>query len=586
MSHHLTQKVLFCVVDAISLLDDNKHKHKEFLTAMANGGKILIDCLLALGAKRGFGIPGESYLAILDALFDKKEDFEFILCRNEGGASFMASAYGKLMHEPGLCFVTRGPGAMNAAIGVHTAKQDSSPMILFVGQIGTQMKGREAFQEIDYESAFNDVAKWTVEINDVDRIPEIIARAWFTAISGRPGPVVVALPENILTKNSSASPLTSAIVVEKTVPSSTSIDKVDRLLTESDFPLIIIGGTNWDRSGQNALKEFAESSKIPVITAFRYQDQFDNFSPAFCGEAGVGMPSHVRNLIKKSDLILAINIRFGEMTTDAYSLLDVPVPHQKLIHVHTSERELGKIYQPDIAIQANPNEFSICLSRVLGSWGIWFSNARENYLASLVAPEQPSDVDMGIVMKYLQKVLPSDVIITNGAGNFAVWPNKFFQFGAGSRLLAPQSGAMGYGVPAAIAAKATFPDRTVVCFAGDGDFQMTCQELATAAQAQIFPIILIVNNATYGTIRVHQEKNYPGRVSCTDIVNPDFIGLAQSFGFLGISVKTTDEFFTAFNQALNSKNGAVLDLHVSSESLVPSQSLSEIRQRALNNQKD
>ena len=343
MSHHLTQKVLFCVVDAISLLDDNKHKHKEFLTAMANGGKILIDCLLALGAKRGFGIPGESYLAILDALFDKKEDFEFILCRNEGGASFMASAYGKLMHEPGLCFVTRGPGAMNAAIGVHTAKQDSSPMILFVGQIGTQMKGREAFQEIDYESAFNDVAKWTVEINDVDRIPEIIARAWFTAISGRPGPVVVALPENILTKNSSASPLTSAIVVEKTVPSSTSIDKVDRLLTESDFPLIIIGGTNWDRSGQNALKEFAESSKIPVITAFRYQDQFDNFSPAFCGEAGVGMPSHVRNLIKKSDLILAINIRFGEMTTDAYSLLDVPVPHQKLIHVHTSERELGKI---------------------------------------------------------------------------------------------------------------------------------------------------------------------------------------------------------------------------------------------------
>ena len=274
------------------------------------------------------------------------------------------------------------------------------------------------------------------------------------------------------------------------------------------------------------------------------------------------------------------------MTTDAYSLLDVPVPHQKLIHVHTSERELGKIYQPDIAIQANPNEFSICLSRVLGSWGIWFSNARENYLASLVAPEQPSDVDMGIVMEYLQKVLPSDVIITNGAGNFAVWPNKFFQFGAGSRLLAPQSGAMGYGVPAAIAAKATFPDRTVVCFAGDGDFQMTCQELATAAQAKIFPIILIVNNATYGTIRVHQEKNYPGRVSCTDIVNPDFIGLAQSFGFLGISVKTTDEFFTAFNQALNSKNGAVLDLHVSSESLVPSQSLSEIRQRALNNQKD
>ena len=551
---------------------------------MAIGGKILIDCLLALGAKRGFGIPGESYLAVLDALYDKKEDFDFILCRNEGGASFMASAYGKLTQEPGLCFVTRGPGAMNAAIGVHTAKQDSSPMILFVGQVSIKMKGREAFQEIDYETAFKDIAKWTVEINDVDRIPEIISRAWFAAISGRPGPVVVALPENILTQESSASALTKAIFVEKAVPSSASIDNVDRLLSECNRPLIIIGGSTWDELGQDALKDFAETSRIPVIAAFRYQDQFDNFSNAFCGEAGVGMPAHVRELIKKSDLVLAINIRFGEMTTDAYSLLDVPVPSQKLIHVHTSENELGKIYQPDIAIQANPNEFSKCLKRVSGSWDTWFSNAREKYLASLAAPEQPSDVDMGIVMNYLQKVLPSDVIITNGAGNFAVWPNKFFQFGAGSRLLAPQSGAMGYGVPAAIAAKAAFPDRTVICFAGDGDFQMTCQELATAAQAQIFPIILIVNNATYGTIRVHQEKNYPGRVSCTDIVNPDFIGLAQSFGFLGISVKTTDEFSAAFSQALSSENGAVLDLHVSSESLVPRQSLSEIRQMALNNQ--
>ena len=551
---------------------------------MAIGGKILIDCLLAHGAERGFGIPGESYLAVLDALYDKKEDFDFILCRNEGGASFMASAYGKLTQEPGLCFVTRGPGAMNAAIGVHTAKQDSSPMILFVGQIGINMKGREAFQEIDYETAFKDIAKWTVEINDVDRIPEIISRAWFTAISGRPGPVVVALPENILTQESSAAALTKAIFVEKAVPSRASIYNVERLLSECNRPLIIIGGSTWDEPGQDALKDFAETSRIPVIAAFRYQDQFDNFSNAFCGEAGVGMPAHVRELIKKSDLILAINIRFGEMTTDAYSLLDVPVPSQKLIHVHTSENELGKIYQPDIAIQANPNEFSKCLTRVSGRWDTWFSNARESYLASLVAPEQPSDVDMGIVMNYLQNVLPSDVIITNGAGNFAVWPNKFFQFGAGSRLLAPQSGAMGYGVPAAIAAKAAFPDRTVICFAGDGDFQMTCQELATAAQAQIFPIILIVNNATYGTIRVHQEKNYPGRVSCTDIVNPDFIGLAQSFGFLGISVKTTDEFSAAFSQALCSENGAVLDLHVSSESLVPRQSLSEIRQMALNNQ--
>ena len=551
---------------------------------MATGGEILIDCLLALGSKKAFGIPGESYLAVLDAIYDKREDFDFILCRNEGGAAFMASAHGKLTQEPGLCFVTRGPGAMNAAIGVHTARQDSSPMILFVGQVGTALKGREAFQEIDYETAFRDVAKWSVEINEADRIPEIISRAWLTAVSGRPGPVVVALPEDILTDETDALPLISPVHIEKGVPVSETIEKVQFALSDCKRPLIIIGSSTWSQSGQNALKSFAESSKIPVVAAFRYQDQFDNFSSAFCGEAGVGMPSHVRELIVASDLIIAINIRFGEMTTDAYSLLKVPIPDQKLIHVHSAESELGKIYLPDIAIHADPNEFSRCLENVSSRWEDWFSSARRKYLDSLIAPKQPSMVDMGLVMQYLQKVLPSDVIITNGAGNFAVWPNKFYQFAGYSRLLAPQSGAMGYGVPAAIAAKSAFPNRTVVCFAGDGDFQMTCQELSTAAQIGIFPIILILNNSSYGTIRVHQEKNYPGRVSCTDIVNPNFTALAESFGFLGLRVGTTDEFYVAFESALNSERGAVLDLNVSSESLVPRQSLSDIRKNALNNQ--
>ena len=551
---------------------------------MATGGEILIDCLLALGSKKAFGIPGESYLAVLDAIYDKREDFDFILCRNEGGAAFMASAHGKLTQEPGLCFVTRGPGAMNAAIGVHTARQDSSPMILFVGQVGTALKGREAFQEIDYETAFRDVAKWSVEINEADRIPEIISRAWLTAVSGRPGPVVVALPEDILTDETDALPLISPVHIEKGVPVSETIEKVQFALSDCKRPLIIIGSSTWSQSGQNALKSFAESSKIPVVAAFRYQDQFDNFSSAFCGEAGVGMPAHVRELIVASDLIIAINIRFGEMTTDAYSLLKVPIPDQKLIHVHSAESELGKIYLPDIAIHADPNEFSRCLENVSGRWKDWFSSARRNYLDSLIAPKQPSMVDMGLVMQYLQKVLPSDVIITNGAGNFAVWPNKFYQFAGYSRLLAPQSGAMGYGVPAAIAAKSAFPNRTVVCFAGDGDFQMTCQELSTAAQIGIFPIILILNNSSFGTIRVHQEKNYPGRVSCTDIVNPNFTALAESFGFLGLRVGTTDEFYVAFESALNSERGAVLDLNVSSESLVPRQSLSDIRKNALNNQ--
>ena len=551
---------------------------------MATGGEILIDCLLALGSKKAFGIPGESYLAVLDAIYDKREDFDFILCRNEGGAAFMASAHGKLTQEPGLCFVTRGPGAMNAAIGVHTARQDSSPMILFVGQVGTALKGREAFQEIDYETAFRDVAKWSVEINEADRIPEIISRAWLTAVSGRPGPVVVALPEDILTDETDALPLISPVHIEKGVPVSETIEKVQFALSDCKRPLIIIGSSTWSQSGQNALKSFAESSKIPVVAAFRYQDQFDNFSSAFCGEAGVGMPAHVRELIVASDLIIAINIRFGEMTTDAYSLLKVPIPDQKLIHVHSAESELGKIYLPDIAIHADPNEFSRCLENVSSRWEDWFSSARRKYLDSLIAPKQPSMVDMGLVMQYLQKVLPSDVIITNGAGNFAVWPNKFYQFADSSRLLAPQSGAMGYGVPAAIAAKSAFPNRTVVCFAGDGDFQMTCHELSTAAQIGIFPIILILNNSTYGTIRVHQEKNYPGRVSCTDIVNPNFTALAESFGFLGLRVGTTDEFYVAFESALNSERGAVLDLNVSSESLVPRQSLSDIRKNALNNQ--
>ena len=551
---------------------------------MATGGEILIDCLLALGSKKAFGIPGESYLAVLDAIYDKREDFDFILCRNEGGAAFMASAHGKLTQEPGLCFVTRGPGAMNAAIGVHTARQDSSPMILFVGQVGTALKGREAFQEIDYETAFRDIAKWSVEINEADRIPEIISRAWLTAVSGRPGPVVVALPEDILTDETDALPLISPVHIEKGVPVSETIEKVQFALSDCKRPLIIIGSSTWSQAGQNALKSFAESSKIPVVAAFRYQDQFDNFSSAFCGEAGVGMPAHVRELIVASDLIIAINIRFGEMTTDAYSLLKVPIPDQKLIHVHSAESELGKIYLPDIAIHADPNEFSRCLENVSSRWEDWFSSARRKYLDSLIAPKQPSMVDMGLVMQYLQKVLPSDVIITNGAGNFAVWPNKFYQFAGYSRLLAPQSGAMGYGVPAAIAAKSAFPNRTVVCFAGDGDFQMTCQELSTAAQIGIFPIILILNNSSYGTIRVHQERNYPGRVSCTDIVNPNFTALAESFGFLGLRVGTTDEFYVAFESALNSERGAVLDLNVSSESLVPRQSLSDIRKNALNNQ--
>ena len=548
---------------------------------MRNGGQVLVESLVALGASKAFGVPGESYLAVLDALHDWHGKLDFVLCRNEGGAAFMASAWGKLTSQPGICFVTRGPGATNASIGVHTAMQDSSPMILFVGQVGTDMKGREAFQEIDYRAVFGSMAKWAVEIDQVDRIPEILSRAWTTALSGRPGPVVVALPEDMLTSLTAAKPLSRPALVIEPAPHPRAVAEALDLLRKARRPLILLGGTNWTAEGRKALQAFAEASDIPAVVAFRYQDQFDNNSPAFVGEAGVGMLPHVRELVRDSDVLVAVNIRFGEMTTDGYTLLSVPVPTQTLIHVHGSDREIGKVYQPALGIHAGPNAFAAALAPVKGGWGEWRSRARAAYEASFEAPAQPSPVDMASVAAHLRKVLPEDVILTNGAGNFTVWPNKFFRYGAKARLLAPQAGAMGYGVPAAIAAKIAFPGRTVVCFAGDGDFQMNCQELATAMQVDARPIILIVNNGIYGTIRAHQERHYPGRVSGTTMLSPDFAALARAYGFHGERVSRTEDFPAAFERALASRSGAVLDLDVSPEALTPRQTLSQMREAAL-----
>ena len=548
---------------------------------MRNGGSLLVECLMALGATRSFGVPGESYLAVLDALHDTKGQLDYTLCRHEGGAAFMAAAYGKLTQSPGICFVTRGPGATNASIGVHTAMQDSAPMLLFVGQVGTDMKGREAFQEIDYRAVFGSMAKWAVEIDEVDRLPEIVARAWHLAVSGRPGPVVLALPENMLTQAASAPALKAPPRMSEPAPSRAILSDVEAILQHASRPLILVGGANWTGAGRAALQRFAETSDIPVLAAFRYQDQFDNHAPVFSGEAGVGMPPHARRLIREADTLLAINVRFGEMTTDGYTLLDVPHPKQRLIHVHPSDGELGKIYVADLAIHAGPNAFSEALQPVTGAWSEWRAKARADFEASLCAPEQPSPVDMVAVMAHLQEVLPEDAILTNGAGNFAVWPNKFFRFGPEARLLAPQSGAMGYGLPAAIAAKQHFPERRVVCFAGDGDFQMTCAELATAAQAGAQPIVLILNNGIYGTIRAHQERHYPARVSGTTMENPDFAALARAYGFLAERVEKTEDFPAAFARACASGSGAVLDLDISPEALTPRQTLSQMRDAAL-----
>ncbi|MEY4873217.1 MAG: hypothetical protein RLZZ563_2547 [Pseudomonadota bacterium] len=548
---------------------------------MRNGGQLLVDSLVALGATRGFGVPGESYLAVLDALHDVQGTLDFVLCRNEGGAAFMASAWGKLTGEPGLCFVTRGPGVTNASIGVHTAMQDSSPMILFVGQVGTDMIGREAFQEIDYRAVFGTMAKWAVEIDRVERIPEILSRAWVTATTGRPGPVVVALPEDMLTDLTDAAPLRGPARVAEAAPEPGAMAAAMDVLAGAARPLILMGGANWTGAGRAAMQGFAEASDIPVVAVFRYQDQFDNHSPCFAGEAGVGMPPHVKALIREADVILAVNARFGEMTTDGYTLLSVPVPSQRLIHVHGSDREIGKIYQPEIGLHAGPNAFAAALRPVMGGWATWRAKARAGYEASFAAPAQPSPVDMVAVMAWLQDALPEDAILTNGAGNFAVWPNKFFRFGPKAQLLAPQAGAMGYGVPAAIAARIAHPGRCVVCFAGDGDFQMTCPELGTAMQAGAQPIILILNNGIYGTIRAHQERNYPGRVSGTTMQNPDFSQLARAYGFHAERVERTEDFAAAFGRALASGTGAVLDLNISPEALTPRQSLSAMRAQAL-----
>ncbi len=551
------------------------------LCMMRNGGRLLVDSLVALGARKAFGVPGESFLAVLDALHDTEGRFDFVLCRNEGGAAFMAAAWGKLTGEPGICMVTRGPGVTNASIGIHTAMQDSAPMICFVGQVGTDMKGREAFQEIDYRAMFATVAKWVVEIDRVERIPEFLARAWTTATTGRPGPVVIALPEDMLTSLTEAVPLTAPARIAEPAPSASTMDEALARLKAAARPMILVGGCNWTEPGRADLQAFAETSDIPVIAAFRYQDQFDNHSPVYAGEAGVGMPAHVKRQVREADVILALNVRFGEMTTDGYTLLSVPVPAQTLIHVHASDREIGKVYQPALGIQAGPNAFAAALRPVRGGWGEWRARARADWEAGFDLPPQPSPVDMGLVTAHLREVLPEDAILTNGAGNFTVWPNKFFRFGPKARLLAPQSGAMGYGLPAAVAAKIAHPERTVVCFAGDGDFQMNCQELGTAMQAGAQPIVLVLNNGIYGTIRAHQERSYPARVSGTTLENPDFTMLARAYGYHAERVERTEDFPAAFARALASRSGAVLDLSISPEALTPRQTLSQMREAAL-----
>ncbi|MFL3016033.1 MAG: thiamine pyrophosphate-dependent enzyme [Acidimicrobiales bacterium] len=544
-----------------------------------NGGHLLVEGLVSHGVNTAFAVPGESYLEVLDALYEKSDQIRLVGCRQEGGAAYMAEAYGRLTGQPGICFVTRGPGATNASIGIHTAAQGSTPLILFIGQVPTSHLGFEAFQEMDYTAFFGGIAKWVTEITHPDQIPEVINKAFRIATSDRPGPVVIALPEDVLGEETEKTIIPFELTKDHSI-SEQEVQEIMTILEEAKKPVLLAGGGGWTTIGRENLCRFAEKQNLPVVVGFRRQDLMDNNSSCYAGEAGVAMPPPVRQTLDEADVILAVGVRFGEMTTNAYTLFQNQ--SQKILHVHASEAEFDKVVKADLHIRSNPNLAVAALLEmpsIADSKEQWREETRNRFLSTHKVPTAITGVDMAAATAYLQEVLPEDVIITNGAGNFSVWPNKFFLYGSSARLLAPQNGTMGYGVPAAISAKVAAPERVVVCFAGDGDFQMNMQELGSAAQEEAQPIVLIVNNSMYGTIRMHQERRYPERVVGTDIKNPDFVSIARAYGFYSEQVTSIEEFKAAFDNALDSKTGAVLDLIVDPEMLTPQQSITQVRSR-------
>lgn len=548
---------------------------------MRSGGELLVACLQEQGVSTSFGVPGESYLAVLDGLRDSSIDF--VTCRQEGGVGYAIAAWGKLTGQPGVGFVTRGPGATNASVGLHAAMQESSPVVLFIGQARTDHLGREAFQEVDYRAFFGPLVKWATQIEHVDRIPEIVSRAFSTALSGRPGPVVVALPEDVLAAKSAVPP-GRRVRVPVPAPTAQVMEEVVARLTAAERPLLLVGGGSWDASARALLQTVAEANSIPVITIFRYHDLIDNDSPCYVGDASVGMLAHVREALVEADLVLAVGGRFGEIATDGFTLFDMPDAAQSIVHVHPSDRELGKVVQADLPVHSSPGAFLQLLDTATipadATRQDWFARWSTRHRESLIAPPQPGPLDMGEIMVWLQEWLPADVIITNGAGNFSAWPNKHFSYGTEARLLAPQSGSMGYGLPAAVAAKVAYPERMVICFAGDGDIQMNIQELGTAMQAGAQPIVLVLNNGMYGTIRMHQERDFPARVSGTEIINPDYVQLGRAYGFHAERVETTDEFAAAFDRAAGSATGGLIELIVPKNMLTPGMSIDQMRNSA------
>ncbi|CAN7557118.1 thiamine pyrophosphate-binding protein [Massilia sp. LjRoot122] len=553
------------------------------------GGQILVDALHIHGVDTAFGVPGESYLDVLDALHDS--DIRFVINRQEGGAAFMAEAYGKMTGKPGICFVTRGPGATNASIGVHTAYQDSTPMILFIGQVGSDFIDREAFQEIDYRRMFGQMAKWVTQIDRADRIPEYIARAFQVATSGRPGPVVLALPEDMLITKAEV-PDARRYQPVQAAPSQDQIARLRAMLAEAQRPMVLLGGGSWTDEACADLARFAEANRLPVGCTFRFQDLLDNAHPNYVGDVGIGINPKLATRVKEADLVIAIGPRLGEMTTSGYSLLASPVPRQRLVHVHADPEELGSVYQADLMIASGPAQVCAMLAAMApvdaAAWAGTVEEAKADLAAWQAQPpifrDGAAPLDLWQVVQELMKQAPRDTIITNGAGNYATWAHRFYRYGGKRTQLAPTNGAMGYAVPAGVAAKIIDPQRTVVTFAGDGEFMMTGQELATAVQYKAGVIMLVFNNGMFGTIRMHQERDYPGRVSGTNLHNPDFAALARAYGGHGEVVEKTEEFAPALQRALAHANEhklpAVIELRYDGNLITPNATLETIRKTA------
>jgi acetolactate synthase-1/2/3 large subunit len=554
-----------------------------------SGGQILVDALRIHGVDTAFGVPGESYLDVLDALHDSNIDF--IVNRQEGGAAFMAEAYGKMTGKPGICFVTRGPGATNAAIGVHTAYQDSTPLILFIGQVGLDFMDREAFQEIDYRRMYGQMAKWVTQIDRAERIPEYIARAFQVATSGRPGPVVLALPEDMLVTQAAVAD-TGAYQPVQASPAAAQIAQLRAMLADAQRPLLLLGGATWNAQACADVRRFAEANALPVACAFRFQDLFDNTHPQYIGDVGIGINPKLAARVREADLIIAFGPRLGEMTTSGYSLIAAPVPRQRLVHIHPDPQELGSVYQAALMIASGaPQAASMLAAMAPVDAGAWRHAAAEGRAELAAWQRQPpifqdgaAPLDLWQLVQELQAAVPADAIITNGAGNYATWAHRFFSYGLLRTQLAPTSGAMGYGVPAGIAAKLVDRTRTVITFAGDGEFMMNGQELATAVQYRAGVVIIVFNNSMFGTIRMHQEKTYPGRVSGTTLHNPDFAALALAYGATGEVVTTTAQFGPALARALahtrEQSLPALIELRYDGNLITPGATLETIRQQA------